>query len=85
MDNTITKQDFDGLVKMVKKIAKKPAIIQQYYRMQDAPTYLGISARTFATWRKRGIVPVSVIGGVILVNKDDLDALLGKYRVGEIK
>lgn len=85
MDNTITKKDFDGLVELVKKIAKKPTIVQQYYRLGEAPRYLGISPRTFTNWRKRGIVPVSVIGGITLVNRDDLDALLDKYRIGEIK
>lgn len=84
MDDAITKEDFDELKKLIIKLSRKPKVQPQYLRLEQAPDYVSITSKTFTKWRKNGLVPTSVIGGVTVVNKDDLDALMLKYRVGNV-
>ena len=84
MDDGITKEDFDELKKLIIKLNGKPKVQPQYLRLEQAPDYVSITAKTFKKWRDAGLVPTTVIGGITVVNKDDLDALMLKYRVGNV-
>ena len=47
---------------------------------KEAPSYCGVSQGTFNTWVIEYHIPVSVIGGVKIVDRVDLDIHISKHK-----
>lgn len=48
---------------------------------KHAPAYLGVSQNTFNQWVITYKIPVSVIGGVKIIDTNDLDQFISKYKI----
>lgn len=57
---------------------------KRYLKLQEAPKYANVSDETFSAWRKQGLIPITVIGGVKRVDRYDIDKLYLKNKFGEI-
>jgi excisionase family DNA binding protein len=51
---------------------------------KDVPAYLGISRKTWQTYRDRKLIPFSQTGRKIWVRRSDLDAFVNSYRIDNI-
>ncbi|MFC1613921.1 helix-turn-helix domain-containing protein [Gemmatimonadota bacterium] len=60
-------QAFHGFVKM-----------QGFFRVKSAAEFCDVSARTVRSWLKSGLKH-SVIGGVYLIRKEDIDAFIESH------
>lgn len=48
---------------------------------KHAPAYLGVSQNTFNQWVIAYKIPVSVIGGVKIIDTNDLDQFISKFKI----
>lgn len=48
---------------------------------KHAPAYLGVSQNTFNQWVITYKIPVSVIGGVKIIDTNDLDQFISKFKI----
>lgn len=55
----------------------------EWVESETARKLLGVSAKTWQTYRDRRVIPFSQIGRKIYVNRADLDAFLRSHRIGE--
>lgn len=75
-DELIT--EISGLIKQARQADKR------YFKIKEAKVYANVDDETFSKWRKQGLIPVSVIGGVKRVKRDDIDELMLKHKFGGI-
>ena len=47
---------------------------------KEAPSYCGVSQGTFNTWIVEYQIPVSIIGGVKIIDTNDLDKFISKHK-----
>lgn len=55
----------------------------EWLESEAARKLLGVSAKTWQTYRDRRIIPFSQIGRKIYVNRADLDTFLRSHLIGE--
>lgn len=48
---------------------------------KEAPSYCGVSQGTFNTWIVEYQIPVSIIGGVKIIDTKDLDQFISKHKI----
>ncbi|MPM36881.1 hypothetical protein SDC9_83485 [bioreactor metagenome] len=48
---------------------------------KEAPSYCCVSQGTFNTWVVEYQIPVSIIGGVKIVDTNDLDQFISKHKI----
>lgn len=51
----------------------------------NAANYLCVTKRTIINWRNKGIIPYKKVGDKIYYNIDQLDKLIGKNKLSDIK
>ena len=57
----------------------------EWIESDEARKLLGLSSKTWQTYRDQRLIPFSQIGRKIYVNRSDLDAFLRKHRIASRK
>ncbi len=55
--------------------------MHRWIESKKVPPLLGISSRTWQTWRDQRIIPFSQFGSKIYVNLNDLNTLLESHKI----
>ncbi|MBL0137478.1 MAG: helix-turn-helix domain-containing protein [Bacteroidetes bacterium] len=78
------KRDISRLIELAEK---RPEQLFQlrWIESKKVPPLLGISNRTWQSWRDKRIIPFSQFGAKIYVKLDDLNALLEAHRIENSK
>jgi excisionase family DNA binding protein len=53
----------------------------QWINTEEAAQYLGVTTRTIANYRERGMIPFSQVGRIIRYRKEDLEGFLMEHYV----
>lgn len=81
----IQQQMANDIVQQVSKTLSVMASDKQNKRYlrysKEAPSYCGVSQGTFNTWIVEYQIPVSIIGGVKLLDTKDLDEFISKHKI----
>lgn len=54
---------------------------KRYLRLAEASKYASVSQNTLTMWIERYKLPVSCIEGVRLIDTQDLDSMIAKYKI----
>lgn len=78
------KRDISRLIELAEK---RPEQLFQlrWIESKKVPPLLGISNRTWQSWRDKRIIPFSQFGAKIYVKLDDLNALLEAHKIDQPK
>jgi excisionase family DNA binding protein len=55
---------------------------EQWINTEEAAQFLGVTTRTIANYRFRGLIPFAQVGRVIRYRKEDLNQFLMDHYVG---
>ena len=78
------KRDISRLIELAER---RPEQLFQLHWIESkkVPPLLGISNRTWQSWRDKRIIPFSQFGAKIYVKLDDLNALLEAHKIESSK
>lgn len=71
----------DAVEEALAKQGNSQASNEEYLTVDEAKKFLGVSTRTFQTYRDRHYFSFSQIGRKILVKKQDLEDFLSSHKV----
>jgi len=76
------------MAQIVEQVSKTLSVMaadkqnKRYLRYsKEAPSYCGVSQGTFNTWIVEYQIPVSIIGGVKIIDTKDLDQFISKHKI----
>jgi hypothetical protein len=72
-------------IKEILKQRTEQLFQQQWIESKKIPPLLGISNRTWQSWRDKRIIPFSQFGSKIYVKLDDLNKLLEAHKIEPLK
>ena len=81
-------QDLKRQVSEIKQLLKRQPqdqFKQTWIESKEVPALLGISPRTWQSWRDKRLIPFSQFGAKIFVNLNDLNSLLESNRIETLK
>jgi hypothetical protein len=80
MDFNNMKKDVDEIKEAISKKHEEDFSLS-YIESKKVPALLGISSKTWQTYRDKGIIPFIQFGSKIWVKRIDLDAFLNQYYI----